>query len=262
MNKKANRICRVMVAIAALAFMTGQIMAAQIVSKVEDKSVAFRVYNGYTGTVSWVVGSDTTIQTNTVTCDGNDNTLLSQTASANCTIGTLATNAVAMCTNLSGTASLKINAEPSLAADSTIGTLLPGTYSITPSTWGDIYWDTSAALHYDLYLPSRTYQTGVAPYVLESIRGVPGGTGKLTTSIYKDGTLVNQRIDQSPVYVNASTFIITAGAYTNTYGVVNDVTLDWTVDMPFSGEEAVIIRSTRATTATSGVLIGVIPTVP
>jgi len=37
------------------------------------------------------------------------------------------------------------------------------------------------------------------------------------------------------------------------------VNLDWELDMPFTGKDAVIVRATRATTLTAGVISATIP---
>lgn len=260
MNEKKKSGCRLIAALAVIFLMAGQSLAGQIYAKGADGSVALRVYNGYTGTVTWIVGTDTSIQTNNIVCDGLTNTFLANDALTNGTIALYAAAAAAV-TNTSGTASLVINAEPSLAADSTIGTILPGTYTILPSTWGEILWDTSACKFYSVYFPSRTYQTGVGAWRLTNVHGEPTGTGNVTLGIYKGGTLYGRKVIDSPTYSFASTFITGSGGptdavtyVTNTMTAVNTVNVDWDVDMPFSGQDAVIIRATRATTATTGIL--------
>ena len=250
MKNKTCRLLGIAVAIAAMILMSGQVWAEQIIAKAADASVAFRVYNGYTGTLTYVVGSDTSIQTNAIVCDGLTNTLLSNDALTNGTIALLVGN-VAACTNTSGTASLEVNSEPSLDADVTIGTLLAGTYTAAAGAWLEVLWDTSAHLSYDIYLPSRTYQKGVGAYTLEKVNSVPTGTGNVTASVYKDGTLVMQKIITSPVYVNPATWSMSDGT-TNSFTADDNVTVDWTVDLPFTGSEPVIVRVGRATTATTG----------
>jgi hypothetical protein len=238
--------------------MSGQVWADQIVAKAADASVAFRVYNGYTGTLTYVVGTDTSIQTNTITCDGLANTLLSNDALTNGTIALLVGN-VAACTNAAGTASLTVNSEPSLSADVTIGNLLPGTYTAVAGKWLEVLWDTSAHLSYDLYFPSRSYEKGVGAYTLSSIGSVPTGTGNVTASVYKDGTLIKQKIVTSPVYVNPATWLDGGtNVSTNSFTADDNVTIDWPVDLPFTGSEPVIVRVSRATTATTGNINAVI----
>ena len=257
------KTCRLLGIMTAIILVSSQVWSAQIVSKTNDASVAFRVYNGYTGTLTWVVGNntDTTVQTNTVTCDGNSVSMLSTGALVN-TIYKMSTNAIVKGTNESGTASLIVNAEPSLGGDSIVGTLLPRTYTASAGTWLEVLWDTSVCKFYSLYLPSRTYQTGVAPYVLGAVRGDPAGSGNVTASIYKGGILIDQRVYTAPVYVNPA--VLYHGGTTpetNTLGVVQNVTLDWNLDMPFSGIDAVIVRVLRASGATNGVINAVIPTI-
>lgn len=246
MNKKINRICGIMVAVATVFLLAGQVMAAQIVSHVEDTSVALRVKNGYTGTVTMVVsGAGTQL---VVTCDGLATSLTNGTSYD--TITELEAGIVA-CTNKSGEAFLTVNSEPSLAADSTDEELLDGTYTALSGAWLELLWDTSAHLSFDLYFPSRTYQTGVSAYIIEKILCLPIGTGDVTASVYKDRVLIAQKVITSPgAYIY--------GASTNLVAD-NTVNLDWLLDMPFSGADPVIVRVGRATTATTGVISGVIP---
>ena len=237
------------VIVAVLAIVGWQAQAANVMSVLADASPAFKVYNGYTGTLTYVVGSDTTIQTNTVTCDGNVNTYLANDALTNGTIALLAAN-VAASTNAAGTKSLKVNSEPSLAADVTIGTLLPGSYSAVKGAWLTIPWDTSECKFYSLYLRSRTYGA-VGAYRIGKILGNPAGTGDLTLSVYKVGVLISQKVITSPVYVNPATLLVGGtNVSTNTLGIVAIVNLDEEVGIPASGSEAIIIRAARATTAT------------
>lgn len=260
MKKKMNKLFGVVALIAAIAFLTGPTWAAQIVSKSTDESVAFRLYNGYTGTLTLVVSPGAT-PTNTVTCDGNATTrILTNGADTVATLGAF----IVACTNAAGAASIEINSEPSLSTD-TIN-LLAGTYTALPGKWVDVLWDTSGCKHFDLYMPSRSYQTGVAPYILKMVNCVPGGTGDATAYIYKGGTEVARKVITSPVYVNPSTWVTpyaagttdVSAAYTNSYTADNNVTLEWLLNMPFSGKDAVIVRVTRGTTATTGIIGAVI----
>ena len=246
-EKKKKGGCRLITALAVLAVMSGQAMAGSIIAKVADGSTALRVKNSFAGDLSIVVATNG--EHIVVTCDGNATTLTAGTSYD--TIAELAAG-IAACTNAAGTASLTVNAEPSLAADSTDDELLDGTYTAKSGQWLDLLWDTSAALHYDVYLPSRTYQTGVGAYRLSKVVGDPTGTGNVTLSIYKGGTLVNRQVITSPLYVPGS------GGTTNSYTADDTVNVDWDVGIPFAGDEAVIVRAARATTATTGILGAVI----
>ena len=254
MKMKIFGLYGIAVALAAVFLTSGNVMAAQIISKTADVSTAFRIKNGYTGTFTYVVGSDTSVSTNVLTCDGNANTRIFTNGAD--TIKTLQTY-ILTCTNVAGESSLTLNTEPSLAAD-TMG-LLAGTYTALAGEWVDILWDTSVCLHYDLYLASRTYYTGVSAYILDKVVGEPTGTGDMTASIYQDGTLIARKVITSPVYVNPETWIDNSAGSTNTFTTDANVNLNWEVDMPFSGKDAVIIRAARATTATTGVLSAVVP---
>ena len=250
MKTKMFGLYGIAVALAAVFLVSGSVMAAQIISKVEDTSVALRVKNGYDATLTIVVsGSGTNF---TVACDANTNTIDGDVAG--CDIISELDAAILACTNAAGEASLTINAEPSLAADSTDGEMLDGTYTAAPGKWLELLWDTSAHLSLDLYFPSRTYQTGVSAYILDKVQALPTGTGNVTASIYKGGTLIAQKVIVSPVYVPSS-----GSAATNNYVVDAVANLSWELDMPFTGKDAVIIRAARGTTLTAGVIVATIP---
>lgn len=249
-----NKICRLLGIMAVMILVSGQVWAAQIISAVEDASVAMRVKNGYTSTLTIVVtGAGTNM---TVAADAHTNTIDGNVSN---TI-TLLNTALLGVTNAAGTASLTINTEPSLLTDSTDGELLDGTYTAAADKWLELLWDTSAHLSFDLYFPSRTYQTGVSAFILEKVQGVPGGTGNATVSVYKNRTLIGQKIIASPEY-RPSSFLSggTNSIVINTFDTLNDVSLDWDLNMPFTGKDPVIIRATRATTATTGVIGAVVP---
>jgi hypothetical protein len=76
-------------------------------------------------------------------------------------------------------------------------------------------------------------------------------------SIYQSGVLIARQVYTSPVYVNPATWINSTDS-TNTYGVVNDVTIDWPLNIRSLGAQPVIIRAARATTATTGVIAAII----
>lgn len=254
--KEKNKWSKSILALVIMLFVAGPLMAAQIISKAEDKSVALRVKNGYDTTLTIVVAtsgagdikvSDGTT-TNTVDGSGDIDTI------------TEVADAITACTNAAGTASLTVNSEPSLLADSTDGELLDGTYTAAAGKWLELLWDTSECKFYSLYMPSRTYQTGVSAFEFEQVQGLPGGTGDITVNIYQDQTLIASKFYTSPAYVNPATLLVGGtNVSTNTLGIVNAVSVDWQLGLPFSGKDAVIVRATRATTATTGVLTGVVP---
>jgi len=248
MKTKMFGLYGIAVALAAVFLVSGSVMAAQIISKVEDASVALRVKNGYDTTLTWVITGGG--MTNTITAGAVAQTIIASGSGTNDTIVLLAASASAL-TNASGTTSLTVNAEPSLAADSTNAELLDGTYTAAAGEWLELLWDTSTHLSMDLYFPSRTYQTGVSAYILDKVKALPTGTGDVTASIYKDGTLIAQKVVTSPVYVLSVTNTVNTSVAT--------VNLDWELDMPFTGKDAVIVRAARATTLTAGVISATIP---
>ena len=248
--------CRLLGIMAAMILVSGQVWAAQIISKVEDASVAMRVKNGYDTTLTIVVASAGGAITGVV---GGVDFTLTIGGGTNDTITEVAASLSAL-TNTAGTTSLTVNKEPSLNADSCDAELLDGTYTAAEGKWLELLWDTSAHLSLDLYFPSRTYQTGVSAYILDKVQALPTGTGDVTASVYKNGTLIASKVITSPSYVLPET-LLTGGTNinTNTLSTVAVVNLDWELDMPFTGKDAVIVRATRATTLTAGVISATIP---
>lgn len=249
MNKRMKVFLGAM-AIVALGFLlAGQCVADKIISATADTSIALRCKNGDSSTLTVVVATN---GEHIVVTVGGVTTNLTAGSSYD-TIAELAAKIEAL-TNTSGTAETTVDKECSLDADSTDDELLDGTYTAAEGKWLNLLWDTSEADHYDIYLRSRTYQTGVAPYTLKKIMGEPTGTGNATLTIYLDGTAITRELYTSPVYVNPATMNMT-GTVTN--ATVNTVNVDMDVNMPFSGEDPVIIRVTR-TAATTGVMAVVI----
>jgi len=88
----------------AMILVSGQVWAAQIISKVEDASVALRVKNGYSsGTLTMVIASSGSTITGIV--NGIDFTITVTGANTNGTI-TLLADSIGALTNAAGTASL------------------------------------------------------------------------------------------------------------------------------------------------------------
>jgi len=110
-----------------------------------------------------------------------------------------------------------------------------------------VKWDTTAVEHFDVVptalLYDRQYGNG---FIIDRIVGEPGGTGDLTVGIYESDTLVWQNTFASPVYVKA---LVNA---TNT--AVNTLTLDIDVGIPTYEGKVYLIRATRATAGTTGIL--------
>jgi len=224
------------VIVAVLAIMGWQTQAANVMSVLADESVALRVYNGGTGTLTLAVTSAG--PSIVVTVDGQAQTL------TDTTIATLAAS-LAACTNAAEVKKVTVDSDPSLAADSTDTTLLAGTYTAAAGKWAELLWDTDTHKSYDIYLPSRSQQA-VGAYTIGTILGEPTGTGDVTLSIYKAGVLISRKIITSPYYV------LTAVSTTNV--AVVTANLNEEVNIPASGSEAIIIRATRGTTATTGIL--------
>jgi len=216
-----------------------------------DATAAFRIYNGYTGNVVVVITTNGAGANMSATVDGNANTI---DGSGNTdTIAELAA-AFAAVTNADGDAKLTLDTSVSLAADSTDGELLDGSYTGAPNAWLDIPWDTSAALFYQVALPKVPFfdsdgdviaagDRGSVPFKVKKVFGNPTGTGNVTLTIYVDGTAKYSRIYESPVYM------LGAGG-TNVASTT--VWLNDAPEIPVGSQSAVIVRAARATTATTG----------
>ena len=233
---------------AVLVFVVGVCSAQVVVSKVEDSSVALRVYNGYTGTLTIAVASGGA-GNYTVTCDGLANTVAGSTITSNADVSA----AIVACTNTAGYRKLVVDAAPSLATDVLNAHILTATYTALPGKWLEILWDTSTCLHYDLYFGAGKH--GFGAYTISRIVAYPGGTGNVTAAIYEDGVLIAEKVVTSPVYVFAS-ILLTGGTNvnTNTLGVDAVVNIDWPLGIRSLGAKPIIVRVSRATTATTGVI--------
>jgi len=232
--------------IVALGLIAGIASAQVVMSKAADKSVAMRVKNDSTATLSITIATGGASAANEVVINSNTNTI-----DGSGSIDTIVefAAAIAACTNAAGSKPLTVDSACALAADSTDGELLDGTYTAAAGKWLELLWDTSASLSYDLYLPGGQYGSG--SYKISKITGCPVGTGDVTLGIYQGGTLIAQQIYTSPIWKYSDA--------TMTNGAADDVVnIDWAIDMRNLGGEAVIVRAARATTATTGIISAVI----
>lgn len=228
--------------IIALIALTGIVNAASIHYEAADSSKAIRIYCG-TNTVTAAIYGAGAAATNAITINGTVNTI--DGSGSIDTIAELAA-AIAACTNASGAAVLTVDTDCALADDSTDGELLTGTYTKDAKGWIEIPWDTSAALHYDVYIPDanaggiRNTQAKLA-----GVYGNPAGTGAVTLNIYKDGALVWQKFYAEPSGVSGTNDAIVV--------ISNGINIEEKVNLPI-GDKSILIRATRATTATTGML--------
>ena len=228
--------------------------AGNVVGKVEDKGIALRVKNGWSsGTMTVIVTSNGVAENMKVGLPGDGGMGLTNTVT-----GTLATNQMgvlagylAACTNKSGEKLQTVDSDPSLTTADTCNSLLNGTYTAQPGQWLEIPFDTSVALHLDLYFPSNKAEKGVGAYEISGVSGCLVGTGAVTVNVYKGGVLVAQKIIESPVYGLPA---VDNGDAATTNLAFNNVSFDWPLVMPLTGSDAVIVRCSRATTATTGAL--------
>lgn len=119
-----------------------------------------------------------------------------------------------------------------------------------------IKWDTSACLHFDV-VPDITTPSGIPQggFTLDGVWGNPTGTGNVTLDVYANDTLMYERTITSPVYVTPQ--------YNNGSNVTTNTT-DAFVSLssgsnPFPSihiglGKKCLVRASRATTATTGVI--------
>ncbi len=213
-------------------------------SKGADKSRAIRVYNGDTQSVSMVIttngaGSNCRVVigtcTNTIDGDSASYDIVSELAAA-----------IGAATNVAGTPPLIVDTDCAVSTDSTDGELLDGTYTAAAGKWFELLWDTSAALHYDVYLEDQNVKGSTRDdLILKNITCDPTGTGNATLAVYVDTTNVWQK-----TYVQPSTV---SGTNDSAFVIANTITIDENLNLPV-GRKSVLVRVSRATTATTGVL--------
>lgn len=213
-----------------------------------DSSAAFRIWNGYTGSVVVVITTNGAGNNMSVTVDGLANTV--DGSGSTDTIAELGA-AIAAVTNTDGEAKLTVDTSVSLSTDSTDGELLDGTYTGAANAWLEIPWDTSACLFYQVAFPqSPIFDVNGAdqgrvpvPFTISKVQGFPTGTGNVTLSIYVDGSAQYSRVYTSPVYQLGAGGTNVADA---------SVVIDIAPGIPVGSQKSVIVRAARATTATTG----------
>ena len=229
--------------IALIALIGGGVFAAGgIYFDVADDAPALRVYNGGTEAVTINIYAGDSA-TNSVTIGSTVNTLDFSGAGAD-TIVEIAAD-IAACTNSAGATVLTVDADCSLAADSTDDELLDAqVISIASKAWGEIVWDTSVALFYGAYVPDgdapKDSRTDVR---IKNIYGNAIGTGDVTLSVYLDGTLTWQKYLAEPSGIGGTNNAVVV--------ISNGIEIDENVDL-YAQKKAIIIRALRATTATTG----------
>jgi len=194
---------------------------ADIVFSSADANTAMTVVNGGSEAVTIGIVSAGASSNNLVIIGSTTNTI-----NGAGDIDTVAEFAAAIeaCVNSDGDAPLSVKTGMSLSTDSTDGELLTGSYTLAAGIGQsvNIPLDTSAALYYSIYVPKGE---------LALVYGDPKGTGALTLSVYENGSLVFNQV-----------------ASTNDNLVIEE---DFgTIGLPTSGK--VIVRATRATSATTG----------
>ena len=229
-----------LIAVIATLLATGLVPAwggSSIHSVAEDAAPAIQVYNGDPDeTLTIAIYESGAAATNTFTIGSTVNTLDGSGGSDTVAEWVALINAY---TNSAGLKVLTADGDLSLAADSTDAELLNGTYTAAPGRWVTLPWDTSVILHCDAGFRKNSRPATTTPdYVLDHIYGALNGTGLLTVSVYIDRTLVYQ-----------NTGVLPSTQYTNALQV-----LDLDMNIPVKSSQAMFVRATRATTATTGPL--------
>jgi len=130
----------------------------------------------------------------------------------------------------------------SLSTDSLSNKLVAATAQVDISDGKEVQFltmDTSATVTFDV-----ARKDGPACWVT-GITGNPGGTGNATTTIYVDGDMKWTDISISPCYDNVDGTIFSTNANVNLSGTFNE-------SIYVGKDRTVLVRSTRATTATTG----------
>jgi hypothetical protein len=184
--------------------------------------------------------------TNNITIGSTVNTLDFSGAGADTIVEIAAL--IAAVTNSAGVPVLLMDTRCALGTDSTDDELLDTQTITVPAkvgsveSWGELLWDTSVHLSYDIYIPAALQDPNKvrSPLDIDHIYGNPLGTGDGTLSIYIGGELAWQY--QMP----------------ELFAATNAVRAE--VQIP-ALKESVLIRAARATTATTG-HVGVKMTTP
>lgn len=218
-----------------------------------DKSPAIRVKNGFSEVVKieWAAGDSATNRVlvgstvNTLACDGTNADQISEAAAL-----------FAAVTNAAGQKLLTVDVDCSLNADNTSNTLANAANQVVlqPGEWGNaVLWDTSACLFYSTYIPNtKSSGGGQTPLSLKDIFGNITGTGNITVNIYEDQTKVFEDVIVSPVYVWGAISSITNTTAADAVSSAQLLSRYQGINLPISANKDVLIRATRATSATTG----------
>jgi hypothetical protein len=215
-----------------------------------DSSPVFKVMNKGNENVTFQFNTEVSTGI-VVVIGGVTNTFDAGTATYD-TVAELAA-AIEALTNSAGLKPLTVKYWCSLGTDTISNKVLTATNTIAASKheWTDIgVWDTSTLLAYPVAVAP-----GDNPKVLKSIDGNVAGTGNITLDVYSCNMADNTQAKigtwsvVSPIYVAGSMASI-SNVYSSddvTMGIIN-----MPVNVPVGRGEAVLVRASRATTATTG----------
>lgn len=218
----------------------------------EDTPKVFRIkYNG-SSTTATISNSVDTLWIKDADASGITTVIMTGNAGATLTSMLAATNST-------GSKNFQVELVNALAADTISNVVLAAAnVSLADGQWHEVVkWDTSQSKTYN----TCSYGDGASARWLTTLYGNPGGTGDLTLNVYLDGTEVYSKVITSPYYVPAQ---ITSTTNTNTaINVVNvweNLGSATTYGIYVAPKSKCLIRATRATTATTGSIGGLLTT--
>lgn len=253
MKKTAISVAVAVMALAVGISFAEDINPAVIKGFAHDSSPAIRIKNGFNEVVKveWAAGDSATNRVlvgstvNTLACDGTKADQISEAAAL-----------FAAVTNSSGQKLLTVDYDCSLAADITSNTLANAANAVTiqPGDWANaVLWDTSACLFYSTYVPNTKESGGGQTRLnLKDIFGNIGGTGNITLNVYEDGSKVFEDVTVTPIYVAGAMASITNTFASDEVTMAQLLKKYQNINLPVSANKDVMIRASRATTATTG----------
>ena len=242
---KINKIGSALVALLIAGVMS--VNAQELVTYAEDQSPAIRVKYIGTATAQFVINPGTCI-----VATASSSNAYEFHASSNLTdfVGWLNLQ-----TNVSGACySAAIHA--GIGADAVSNNFVNTTNILYANVYTNVAaWDTSAALHYDTI--GYGGENSAVALKLAQILAQPTGTGKLTVDVYIDGIRRHEWIDVGEFYYNSDTNGVNM---TQSSDINVALTFVGPLGVPYTGGIVIprgkrcLVRATRATTATTGIM--------
>ncbi|MCF7853636.1 MAG: hypothetical protein K9N51_02470 [Candidatus Pacebacteria bacterium] len=227
----------------------------------EDASPALRVKNGYKYPVTFIwltAGSNAANRIEIKEASGAVTTNIVGTAPAAGITNTISEMQLQLnaASNAAGERLITWDWNCALVSDEFATRVLTETNIISAGTWGKAAtWDTSAALHWDVYLPGKIAESGgqESRKVIQNWYGLPSGQGNLTLEIFQDGTEKYQETVLLPDYIRADTNGAAAASWTTNHVWNLSKSINW----PCPRRVDTLLRATRAGTAAAGGGMGI-----